>query len=153
VQEVCSSSQKNSTIQPSLTSRKCDFKPFGPLEMWESQWAQHNMIIHDHLVLLHTNHDCSEATWVSVRTPSSQPWERTANNSEQEQAPHGASQSVYSPDHGFPTCCSNVHHTQRGSILHQNLSCLIVSPQRNEWPAADLYNYPKPRRAPENFLH
>jgi len=32
---------------------------------------------------------------------------------EREQAPHGARQSVYSPDHGVPTCCSNVHHTQR----------------------------------------
>jgi hypothetical protein len=51
---------------------------------------------------------------------------------------------------------SSIHREisqQRGSILHQNLSCLIVSPQQHEWPTADLYNYPKPKRAPENFLH
>jgi hypothetical protein len=125
VQEVCASSQKNTTIEPSLTSRKCDFIPFGPLEMWESQWAQHNMIIHDHLVLLHTNHDCLEATWVSVRTPSSQPWERTANNSESRNKLHMEQANLrillimvflHAP------AMSTIHREisqQRGSILHQ----------------------------------
>lgn len=125
MQEVCASSQKNTTIEPSLTSRKCDSIPFGPLEMWESQWAQHNMVIHDHLVLLHTNHDCLEATWVSVRTPSSQPWERTANNSESRNKLHMEQDNLcilLIMVFLHAAAMSTIHREisqQRGSILHQ----------------------------------
>jgi hypothetical protein len=113
VQEVCASSQKNNTIEPSLTSKKWNFIPFGPLEMWESQWAQHNMMIHDHLVLLHTNHDCLKASWVSVRTPNSQPWEQTANNSESGNKLHMEQANLHILLIMVFLCCSNVHHTQR----------------------------------------
>jgi hypothetical protein len=30
---------------------------------------------------------------------------------------------------------------------------LFRQPLQHEWPAADLYNYPKPKMATENFLH
>jgi hypothetical protein len=60
-----------------------------------------------------TIYDYLEATCVSVRTPSSKPWEQTANNSESRNKLHMEQANLRILLIMVFLCCSNVHHTQR----------------------------------------